>query len=242
LVSLYDYRCNLQVNLRAAFDTVNFHIPRSVLDGLAHDLVGGRVSDLTVKQGSCLDDPVIRSLGAAVLPALENPESANLLFLDHIGWALAAHVAKAYGDAVPMTSRGGLAPWQERRAKEIMATQLDGNVRLADLAAACGLSTGHFVRAFRRTTNTTPYRWLLQLRLEQAQALMAGTSLPLASIALQCGFADQSHFTRTFNRILGVSPGLWRRNRRPGSPDGDMALKAALGTGATLVTKEGFTA
>jgi AraC-like DNA-binding protein len=109
------------------------------------------------------------------------------------------------------TSPGGLAPWQERRAKEIIDANLGGDVSLAELARECGLSTSHFARAFRRTTGTAPHQWLLRRRVEKARHLLGDRKSALSEVALACGFADQSHFTRVFAKISGTSPGAWRR-------------------------------
>jgi AraC-like DNA-binding protein len=107
--------------------------------------------------------------------------------------------------------RGGLAPWQARRAKELLNANLDGKLPLSQLAEECGLSTRHFARAFRQSTGVPPHRWLLSRRVERAKELLHDAALSLAEIALACGFADQSHFTRTFTTLVGLSPGLWRR-------------------------------
>jgi AraC-like DNA-binding protein len=56
-----------------------------------------------------------------------------------------------------------------------------------------------------------PHAWLLQCRVDAAKSMLRDRRLPLSEVALGCGFADQSHFTRVFSRLVGVSPGLWRR-------------------------------
>src|SRR5262249_54273756 len=109
-------------------------------------------------------------------------------------------------------ARGGLAPWQERRAKQYMMARLREDVSLAQMAAECSLSPSHFSRAFRQTTGRAPYRWLLEGRVEHAKELLRESEVTLADTALACGFADQSHFTRMFSQIVGISPGAWRRN------------------------------
>ncbi|MGH6690228.1 MAG: helix-turn-helix domain-containing protein [Gammaproteobacteria bacterium] len=129
--------------------------------------------------------------------------------------AIATHVANVRGH-IPLrcgASRGGLAPWQERRAKELLIANLTGRVCLSDLACACDLSIRHFTRAFRQSTGMAPHRWLVQQRLDRAEGLLASSSRSLAQIAKDCGFADQSHFTRVFQRTFGLTPGLWRRTR-----------------------------
>jgi AraC family transcriptional regulator len=116
----------------------------------------------------------------------------------------------------PMTSpplRGGLAPWQERRAKELMSTQLGREISLAFVAGECKLSVSHFARSFKQCTGKPPHRWLLENRVEKAKELLIDAELPLAEIALECGFSDQSHFTRVFSRTVGTSPGTWQRLR-----------------------------
>jgi AraC family transcriptional regulator len=90
---------------------------------------------------------------------------------------------------------------------------LSDEIRLADLASACGLSVNHFARAFRKSTDVPPHRWMMKRRIERAQNLLLSTRNPVADIALDCGFHDQSHLTHVFTRLVGVSPAAWRRNR-----------------------------
>lgn len=107
--------------------------------------------------------------------------------------------------------RSGLAPWQERRAKEMLAANLNGDVTIADMAAACRLSQSHFSQSFKRSVGCPPHQWLLKQRIERAKQLMLATDQALSEIALDVGFAGQSHFTRVFSQHLGASPAAWRR-------------------------------
>jgi AraC family transcriptional regulator len=104
-----------------------------------------------------------------------------------------------------------LAPWQERRAKEILVADLTGATPLSEIALACGLSSAHFARAFRISTGLPPHAWLLTARVERAMTLLRRADMSLSEIALACGFADRSHLSRIFARQTGKSPGLWRR-------------------------------
>ncbi len=106
--------------------------------------------------------------------------------------------------------RGGLAPWQQRQAMELMREHVTDGIALVLVAKACDLSCSAFVRAFRQSTGISPHQWLIRRRIELALSLMRDRSLPLIEVALAAGFADQSHFTRTFTRKMGVSPGAWR--------------------------------
>lgn len=109
--------------------------------------------------------------------------------------------------------RGGLAPWQQRRALAMLEARLDGRIGIAELAGACGLSLSHFAHAFRRSTGMPPHRWLQHRRIEVARNLLRQPRMSLAEIALACGFAGQSHFGRVFAAVVGRSPGAWRRER-----------------------------
>lgn len=216
LTSIHDYRRKIDCHMHTAFDTLIFHLPRTALESACPDARGGRLEDLSIAPSSPVDDPTVRALASAILPTLEFPERVSLLYIDHVCSALATHIVTAYGRVTAAKTGGMLAPWQEKRVKEIIAANLDGEIRLADLAAECRLSVGHFVRAFRRTANTTPYQWLLHRRIDHAKTLMRDGSQTLADVALSCGFADQSHFTRTFSRLVGLSPRSWRRRNVAG--------------------------
>ena len=108
-------------------------------------------------------------------------------------------------------TRGGLAPWQLKRAEALMSGNLSVQVPLGQVAEECGLSVRHLARAFRQSTGVAPHRWLLDRRVERAKELLPNSNLSLSDVALACGFGDQSHFTRTFTAAVRLSPGVWRR-------------------------------
>jgi AraC-like DNA-binding protein len=120
-----------------------------------------------------------------------------------------SHASRAHPLTVAAT--GVLAPWQERRAKEIMHSRLAARLTIADVARECRLTPSYFAKAFRRTTGMSPHQYLMNLRVREAKGLLLSSTLPPAGIAIICGFGDQSYFTRVFSRSAGTSPGAWRR-------------------------------
>ena len=92
---------------------------------------------------------------------------------------------------------------------------LNGRISLEELAKACGLSRGHFARAFKAATGDTPIDWLVRQRIGLAKQCLRNSKLSVEDIAEQCGFADQSHFTRVFSKHVGNTPGRWRRMLAP---------------------------
>jgi len=110
--------------------------------------------------------------------------------------------------------RGGLAPWQMRRVTDYMTEHVADSVRLKELANQIGLSASQFGRAFKISMGITPHRWHINLRIQEAQELLRESDLSLAEISMATGFAEQSHFTRAFKEVVGVSPGAWQREHR----------------------------
>jgi AraC family transcriptional regulator len=109
--------------------------------------------------------------------------------------------------------RGGFAPWQSRRLAEHVNANLACKIVIKDLAASLDISVSHFCRAFKRTFGMSARVWIRQRRIELAQGLMLTTDASLSEIALSCGMCDQSHFTRSFRRIVGETPSSWRQTR-----------------------------
>ena len=116
--------------------------------------------------------------------------------------------------------RGGLAPWQARVLKTHIETHLDVSLRTKELANLVKLSSFHFCRVFRVSFGNSPHGYVTRRRIERAQGLILTTRLPLGQIAVDCGFADQAHFTKLFRRLTGESPGEWRRVRAEAAVEG----------------------
>ena len=157
---------------------------------------------------------MLAQLTRYVFPLIGSREWTGSLALDQFSQILGAHVLKTYAGLPSLdteTKQGRLAVWQRMRATEMIRERLDGTIGLSELARECGLSVSYFVRAFQKTFGMSPYRWLIERRIDQAKALLVTGNLPIADIAVQSGFSDQAAFTSAFGRIVGESPGRWRR-------------------------------
>jgi AraC family transcriptional regulator len=121
--------------------------------------------------------------------------------------ALISHARRpAPGDVMPQFVAGGLAPWQFRRIAAHVAAHIDQPLNVSTLAVLA-----QFCRSFKVSFGQTPSAYVLQKRIDHAKRLMFQTRLPLAQIALACGFADQAHFSTRFRGLTGESPNRWRR-------------------------------
>jgi AraC family transcriptional regulator len=109
--------------------------------------------------------------------------------------------------------RGGLAAWQVRRIKVFVEDNLIRRIALSELASLTRFSRAHFSRSFRVSFNETPHHYVVRMRVERALVQLQSAGTPLSQVATECGFSDQSHFNRAFKKMLGTSPGAWRRAR-----------------------------
>ncbi len=211
-ISLFDMTARPIALIREPTASVRFHISQRTLDDLAHDRGQRHRSALRPTFG--IVDPVLHGLASAFLAKLKFYGADDQLFIDSVALAFHAHIVRAYGQATEISWRGGLAPWQVRRARELMMNHLAGGIAVADLAKACALSGDYFLRAFRQSVGTTPHKFLMNMRVARAKELLLDRDLTLPQIAMACGFSDQSHMTRVFAKQEGRTPARWRRAYR----------------------------
>ena len=198
-------------NLLSPFDNLIFILPQTALDELAEENGVSRIDQLRCERGGVFDETVWH-LGNALLPALERPHEVSSLYADQIMHAISTYFAQTFGGLrSSKTELGRLADWQMRRATEAMTSLMDTDLSLAELARQYGLSVSYFVRAFKMTTGDPPHRWMLRERVERSKSFLAHSEVGIAEIAIGCGFADQSHFTRIFKSFVGITPAAWRR-------------------------------
>jgi AraC-like DNA-binding protein len=181
------------------------------------DVVGKRASELFPPDLAASYEAQDRSLlatGRAVRNQLE-------LISDRAGraeWFVTTKVLTVGGRDAPsvvavsvpaqLTGRGGGGL---RAAIELAANDDTGQLRVSDLAAAAGMSIDQLERAMRRALGLSPKQHLLRLRADRAATLLATTDKPIITISAQCGFYDQSQFTRQFLQLHGLTPGAYRR-------------------------------
>ena len=157
-------------------------------------------------------DPVISSIGMALLGELDSEGLSGRLYAESLGNVLAVHLLRYYAISTPRpaTFTGGLSAKRLRQVTDFIADNYSRDLKLNELAHVAGMSSFHFAREFKRTTGTTPHQYLIKFRIERAKALLAKNELPLIEVGLRSGFSHQSHFTRLFRRITGTTPHSYR--------------------------------
>lgn len=159
--------------------------------------------------------PRVAHLLGLIESELRRPSLGSRLMVDGLLRAIAGLlVSSDAAQQVEPCERIYLSPPKLKRVIEFIEANLNESIGLDDLAEAAGLSANHFLRVFKLATGETPYHFLRARRLERARQLLIENSMPLAELALECGFANQAHFTAAFSRELGISPGRYRRTVR----------------------------
>jgi AraC-like DNA-binding protein len=175
-------------------------------DALFRHMDRGDILTEVSPRGSAESWPAIVTPPEPALARWSQPGSEELRLRSRLDTlAISRHVSK------PLRARGGLPPATLRRIRDYVDSHLDQNIELESLAATAELSVYHFARTFKQSEGTTPHAFVLERRLARARELLARTDLSLSEVAFAVGFADQSHFTRRFRQIVGVSPGQFRK-------------------------------
>jgi AraC family transcriptional regulator len=156
-------------------------------------------------------DPAIATIAGALAREAVRADMGSRVYAESLAKILAVHLLRNYAadcgsrdaqpsPAVPRAITKAVAFIQENYARDIA---------LADIAGSAHMSPFHMTRVFKRAMGVAPYQYLLQVRVTQARSLISagGDGRSLAEIATAVGFADQSHLTRHFKRILGITPG-----------------------------------
>lgn len=211
-IYIRDLSENYKADLINPFDFHLFEISTAAVARFADEADLAGVTTLSAETAS--KDVVLANLVRALSPSLERPEEASALFIDQMTTAIGTYLVQRYGGRSNLAPgrAGTLSRAHENLAKSILLENLEGDISILEVAAACNLSRGYFIRAFRESTGMTPYQWLLSERIDRAKELLRVSNVPLAEIAIACGFSDQSHFTRVFSSIVGATPGNWRRH------------------------------
>jgi AraC family transcriptional regulator len=155
-------------------------------------------------------DPVISSIAGALMREVMSGDAGSRLYAESLANLLAVHLLRNYTEHPELieADKVSVAPRSVIQAMKCTHENYPGDVSLADMAGAAHLSPYHLTRVFKKATGISPHQYLVQVRVHSARSLLtAGAGdRSLAEIAAAVGFADQSHLTRHFKRILGVTP------------------------------------
>lgn len=132
-------------------------------------------------------------------------------FLSHLNWL-------ANGPIEESLARNTSSDWAISETLVLIDRHLEEALTIESLASSVNMSPPLFRRRFTAATGMSVHHYVMKIRIQRANELLASTNVPLASIAVQCGFSSQSHMTKVFRREIGATPGDVRRNLNRGDP------------------------
>lgn len=151
-------------------------------------------------------DPQLEHIGLAMRAGLMSGEPMQRIYGESLGVALASRLLSRF-ESAPQPNRHGLSPRQLRQVIEYVDANLDSDLSLEQLAGVARASVSHFTVLFRRSTGRSAHCYVVERRVAAARALLRETRLSIAQVALEVGFAHQSHLTRCMRRLTGLTPG-----------------------------------
>lgn len=213
-VYLRNFADDYRADLSGSFNFMLLEINHSAVERIADAADYRNVSEL--RSLAAHPDPVLGGMLGALFATVDGSADRSALFVDQLSVAIGVHIVQQYGNGRGGAAARGrrLSPRCQAKIKDLARSRLNGDLTVEELASACNLSQATFLRAFRESMGKTPYRWLLQQRIEKAVELLQFSQTSLKEIARICGFSDQSHFTRAFVQVMGAAPGAWRRSRQ----------------------------
>lgn len=179
---------------------------------VVRDIIGAAPVGYLLRDALGEKDGVLSGLLDLVYRSLQGRSPACNGFMQGMSQALAAHVVHHYRHAGPqsVSVSGGLPPYKLQRVFKAMRDGLAEPFDLERLANIAALSVFHFSRAFKRSTGTSPSRYFVNLRIEEAKRMLCDTPHGVIDVAFALGYRSPSHFSQVFRELTGVSPSVYR--------------------------------
>ncbi len=157
-------------------------------------------------------DRQLEHLVPLFLAEITHPDLGDRLYLESLSSLLGIHLLRQYCHTSPRLRQyaGGLSPQKLRAVLAYIHDRLHQELGLEALAAEVGLSRSHFAAQFKQAMGMAPHQYVSQQRVEKAKQALRSQSLPISAIALNCGFANQSHLTKVFKQQTGLTPKVYR--------------------------------
>ena len=194
-------------------EMVHFYLAARFLGDLAGEIYGVDGSGVELQEAGFYVDEFIARFAMTIRERLLDPQPLTELELNAAAQLLGAHLLRRYSNLarrpVPFADQknsAALSPRQVQRVREYIRANLGCDIGLTDLAHQVGLSPRYFALLFKRAFGASPHHFLLSERIDEAQRLLAARRMPISEVALNLGFADQSHFSQAFRKITGTTP------------------------------------
>jgi AraC family transcriptional regulator len=203
---------DFSVELRGSLSTVHLYVRSEMVEEAASELCRGDPAGAEIIAQIGVQDGLIEQAAHTACQFMREQVYSNWA-ADSVARTLAIQLIRKYSSArlLAEAPTHGLHDAKLRQVKAYIEENLEENLSLAMLSSVASLSPIHFARQFKRSTGQSPYQFLLNARIDAAKRLLR-SPMPIAEIAVRCGFAHQEHLTRTFRKLTGTTPAAYRRD------------------------------
>jgi AraC family transcriptional regulator len=193
---------NLELKWTSEFNTIRVALSCAYVDGIL------QTENARFKTQCNFDDPLLSCLVQKLKSEKWESNTMGTLYGESLAIALVVHLASNYprnGKKV-FAPKGKLSSGQLSNLYEYARNAVNRNIKLSELAEVANMSEFHFARLFKQTTGVSPYRFVLQLKIDRAKMLIRKEKKSCSDVAYLLNFSDQAHFSHVFKKVAGCSP------------------------------------
>ncbi|EKQ68321.1 DNA-binding domain-containing protein, AraC-type [Leptolyngbyaceae cyanobacterium JSC-12] len=200
------------ISVTQSIEWISFYLEPTFLAQIAYESVNPDRVELLLTRKKC--DALIHQIGLALKSSLETVGVGGRCYADSMATAMAAHLLHHHSTRKHdfREHEDGLPKQKLRQAIEYIQAHLGEDLSLNDIANELGMSQYYFCHLFKRSTGISPHQFLIRQRVERAKLLLKQPERTITSVALECGFANQSHFARCFCQYIGMNPNQFRKS------------------------------
>lgn len=198
---------------RGTADILHLCIHDKMLKQFKAELCGHNSEQAAVISIYKENDPIARLVAPIFRDALLQTDSGSPTLICDVATLTAYHLIHTCATSLEASKqrRPTLSAKWLFEVQTYVEANLSTSLNISDLAKIAGIRMTLFTREFKSSTGMTPHQFIIRSRINQAKFLLRNSSAPIATIAKSCGFANQGHLTRTFGRITGATPAMFRR-------------------------------
>jgi len=198
------------------YDALQLYLSPALMAAVAQQALDADPGRVELRERATFRDPLIYAIGLELRAEVISDGLAGRLYTESLAHTLAVHLLRDHAIFPPRPPRLAydLSGPVLRRVVDYVNANLAHDLSLAEIAAVVHFSPYHLTRLFKRAVGVSLHQYVIAQRVAAARRLIVAGRLPLAEIAAYVGFADQSHLTRHFKRLQGVSPVEFVRQRK----------------------------
>lgn len=205
-ILLHPAKRTIQHRWHSEVEFIHLYLEPKIFVQIAEDLPKSASIELLPQVG--IRDSLVQEIGLALKSELETGGSSSRLYAESAVTFLVTHLLQHYSihQQILRDYAEGLSKYKLQQAIDYIQAHLAEDISLEAIATELGMSRYYFCRLFKQSTGISPHQYVIKCRIDRAKDLLLQGHKSIADVAFQVGFSSQSHFTKHFKRLVGVTP------------------------------------